>query len=290
MLVRTFDLDQLRALIAVIDAEGFTAAARANRTLQSTISMKIKRLEAEVGQPLLIRFGRRVAPTPAGQRLAGQARQMLRLNDQAWGDLASIRLSGRVRLGVPDDYAALLSDTIRKFRLQHPDVEFDLSCTFSVDLLRQVQEGALDLAVVTRQPNVPGGECLRREALVWVGATDFAPSVDAPLPLSVYPKNICVFRSSMIAALSAAGMPWRIAYTSMSLTGQTAVVGAGLAITAMTGGMIPPDLQVVGPSVIPKLPALPSIEIALHRRPGRPTEPARILGDMICRQLKNHGE
>lgn len=278
---QTFDLEQLRALVAVLDAGGFTAAARATGGLQSTISMKIRRLEAEVGQPLLVRLGRGVAPTAAGQELADHARDMLRLNDQAWGSLSSNRLSGQVRLGVPDDYAAQLSDTIRAFRLQHPEVTLDLSCAFSVELMRQVQEGRLDLAVVTRMPSVPGGEVLRREPMLWVSAPGFRPDDDAPLPLSVYPEEVCVLRTSMTEALSAAGMPWRIAYTSMSLTGQTAMVGAGLAVTALTRSMIQQAAQAIGPSSVTDLPALPEIEIALHRRPGRPTEAARLLGDML---------
>ena len=176
MAERTFDLEQLRALVAVIDAGGFTAAARATGALQSTISMKIKRLETEAGQPLLMRLGRGVAPTSAGQGLADHARRMLRLNDQAWGDLASNRLSGHVRLGVPDEYVAQLSDTIRSFRFQYPEVALDLSCAFSVDLMRQVQVGSLDLAVVTRMPRVPGGEMLLREPMLWISAPISCPT------------------------------------------------------------------------------------------------------------------
>lgn len=277
----TFDLDQMRTLLDVIDAEGFSAAARRTDALQSTVSMKIKRLEAAAGQPLLVRLGRRVVPTAAGLHLADTARKMLHLNDQAWGDLASSRLGGTVRIGVPDDHAARLSETIRTFRLTHPDVELDLSCAFSVDLLRKVHAGELDLALVTRQPNVPGGESLKREELVWVAAPGFSLEPGEPLPLSVYPQDICLFRTSMTAALTAANRPWKIAYTAMSLTGQTAMVGAGLAVTALPRNMIPPEIREADPSDIPDLPRLPDIEIALHRRAGRPRAAARLLGDMI---------
>lgn len=278
---RTFDLEQLRALVEVLDAGGFTAAARAMGGLQSTISMKIRRLEAEVGQPLLVRLGRGVEPTAAGRELAAHARDMLRLNDEAWGSLSSNRLSGQVRLGVPDDHAAQLAETIRAFRLRHPEVTLDISCAFSVELLRQVQEGRIDLAVVTRMPSVPGGDVLRREPMLWVSAPGFRPEDGAPLPLSVYPEEVCVLRSSMTEALSAAGLPWRIAYTSMSLTGQTAMVGVGLAMTALTRSMMQQAAGSIGPCALPDLPDLPEIEIALHRRPGRPTEAARLLGDML---------
>ena len=85
----------------------------------------------------------------------------------------------------------------------------------------------------------------------------------------------------MTDALTAAGIPWRIGYTSMSLTGQTAIIGAGLAVTALARSMVDPASQIIGPAALPDLPPLPEVEIALHRRPGRPTEAARVLGDMI---------
>jgi DNA-binding transcriptional LysR family regulator len=248
--------------------------------------MKIRRLEAEVGQPLLVRLGRGVAPTAAGRELAAHAREMLRLNDAAWGSLSSNRLSGQVRLGVPDDHAAQLAGTIRAFRLRHPEVTLDISCAFSVELLRQVQEGRIDLAVVTRMPSVPGGDVLRREPMLWVAAPGFRPEEGAPLPLSVYPEQVCVLRSSMTEALSAAGIPWRIAYTSMSLTGQTAMVGVGLAMTALTRSMLQQAAGSIGPCALPDLPDLPEIEIALHRRPGRPTDAARLLGDMLKERFR----
>ncbi|NDK36979.1 LysR family transcriptional regulator, partial [Rhodovulum sulfidophilum] len=147
---RNFDLDQLRALIAVIEANGFSAAARRTGGLQSTLSMKVRRLEAEVGQPLLIRLGRGVEVTAAGQVVLATARQILALNDRTWGDISGAKMIGRVRLGLPDDYAAMLAGTIRAFLLRFPHVSLDIICDFSVSLLKQVQQGDLDLAVVTR--------------------------------------------------------------------------------------------------------------------------------------------
>ena len=278
---RTFDLDQVRAFVAVVEAGGFSAAARRTGGLQSTISMKIRRLEAEVGHPLLIRLGRGVDLTAAGEVVVATARQMLALNDRAWGDISGAVTIGRVRLGLPDDYAAMLAGTIRAFRLRFPQVALDITCDFSVSLLKQVQQGDLDLAVVTRMPNVPGGEVLKREPLIWVSAPGFQPDQGAPLPLSVYPKDICVLRTSMIQALDAAGQPWRVAYTSMSLTGQSAMVGAGLAVTALTDSVLRSATSAIGPATLLDLPELPDIEIALHRRPGRPTEAARLLGEML---------
>ena len=57
------DLELLRSFVSVVDAGGFTRAGERVRRTQSTVSQQIKRLEEDVGQPLLIRSGKDVTPT-----------------------------------------------------------------------------------------------------------------------------------------------------------------------------------------------------------------------------------
>ncbi|MFC4353268.1 LysR family transcriptional regulator [Fodinicurvata halophila] len=274
----TFDLDLLRIFLAVLDTGGFTAAARAFNTTQSTVSMQIRRLETQLDAPLFRRLGRQVEPTPTGERLQAYARQLLTLNNQAWNDLTSGEPSGRVRLGVPDDYAFYLPEIIRSFREQYPAVDLQLTCDLSVSLMRRLEAGTLDLALVTRHPRTPGGEVLRREPLVWVSSSSHQPEQEPVLPLSLFPQDTCVFRERALAALEETGRSWRVAYTSMSLTGQQAIVGAGLAVTVLIPSVISPELRIVEDG---ELPALTSVEIALHRRAGRPSEGVRRLTEMI---------
>jgi len=278
---RTFDLDLLRTFVAVLDAGGFTAAARTLNSTQSTVSMQVRRLEAQLGAPLLRRLGRAVEATAEGERLQGHARHLLALNDQAWGELSSATVSGRVRLGVPDDYAFYLPEIIRSFRQQYPAVELQLTCDLSVRLLQSLEAGQLDLALVTRQPRSPGGEVLRREPLVWVSAPGHAPEYEPLLPLSLFPQEACVFRERALAALTEAGRRWRVVYTSMSLTGQQAIVGAGLAVTVLIPSVVSPQLRILPADDDASLPPLSMVEIALHRRAGRPSDAVRLLADMI---------
>lgn len=82
---RNLDLTALRSFVTVADSGGVTRAALQLNLTQSAVSMQLKRLEESVGQPLLDRSGRGVALTPQGEQLAGFARRMLALNDEAWG-------------------------------------------------------------------------------------------------------------------------------------------------------------------------------------------------------------
>ena len=78
-----FDLELLRSFVSVVDAGGFTRAGERVHRTQSTVSQQIKRLEDDVGQPLLDRSGKDVTPTEAGERLLSYARRLLSLAEEA---------------------------------------------------------------------------------------------------------------------------------------------------------------------------------------------------------------
>src|ERR1700735_3304818 len=100
------DLELLRSFVSVVDAGGFTRAGERIHRTQSTVSQQIKRLEENVGQPLLNRSGKDVTPTEAGERLLSYARRLLALEEEARDVLARPGNEGAVRLGVPEDFAA----------------------------------------------------------------------------------------------------------------------------------------------------------------------------------------
>ncbi|HEY4203711.1 MAG TPA: LysR family transcriptional regulator, partial [Xanthobacteraceae bacterium] len=101
-----FDLDLLRSFVSVVDSGGFTRAGERVHKTQSTVSQQIKRLEEDVGRPLLNRSGKTVVPTEDGERLLSYARRMLSLAEEARDVLARPSDEGAVRLGIPEDFAA----------------------------------------------------------------------------------------------------------------------------------------------------------------------------------------
>ena len=105
-LPQALDTDLLRAFVLIAEGYSFTeAAARVGRT-QSAISMQVKRLEEQLGQPVLSRTkGGNVELTSHGQYLLIRARQILALNDEVLATFRTPQIAGTVRLGTPDDYA-----------------------------------------------------------------------------------------------------------------------------------------------------------------------------------------
>jgi DNA-binding transcriptional LysR family regulator len=280
--MRILNLEQLRAFVAVVDERGFTAAApRVNRT-QSAVSMQVKALEDSLGRRLLVRGRGGVAPTPEGEAVLGYARRLLALNDEAVAALSGEALRGAVRLGTPDDYAAVfLPGVVARFAASHPQVEVEIQCALSTDLMQRLEAGALDLALVTREPGRPGGTLVRRERLVWAAAAGYRPELRDPLPLALFPEG-CLFRPAALDALDAARQRWRIAYTSGSLAGIHSAVAAGLAVTCLAAATVPAGLRLLGRA--DGMPALPTVEIAL-RRAARMTPAAAALAHHLVEAL-----
>jgi DNA-binding transcriptional LysR family regulator len=260
-----FQIDWLRAFVAVVDAGSLSAAAPLLHRSQSAVSMQIKKLENALGKPVLLRGPRHMEITAAGTELLSYARRMLELQAQTHAALFGTQLEGRIRLGVPDDYATTyLAPVLRSFASRHHGVEIELTCEQSTSLIPKMSRGELDLALVSRD-KPQRGRLLFQEPLVWVGAPQFEVWRKTPLPIAVYESG-SMARTETIAALAAKRRAYRVVYHSASLAGQVAAVESGLAVAVLTRCSVPASLQPL--QNLPKefeLPALGTMNVALLR-------------------------
>ena len=278
------DLDLVRAFVTVAEARSFTRAGERLGRTQSAISLQIRRLEDRLGTAVLSRDPRHVVLTPQGEVFLPRARRLLRLNDDIIAELRADDLEGEVRLGAPEDFATVhLPQILGEFARAHPKVALAVTCDLTLNLLERLRDGALDVALVKREPLGPDlGVRVWREPLVWVAADASVLKPGEPAPLILAPAP-CVYRKRAIAALDAKGRTWRAAYTSPSLAGQHAALRAGLGLTVLPRDMTPNDLVVLGEAH--GLPVLADAEIALLKaRTAVPTAAHR-LADFILSAL-----
>src|ERR671914_736699 len=141
------DVDQLRTFIAIAETGSFTRAADIVHKTQSAVSMQMKRLEERLNRAIFARDGRASKLTEDGERLLDYARRIIKLNVEALAAFSDAELAGRVRLGVPDDYAdRYLPEIMARFSRAYPGVELTVMCEPSVELVKRVEENELDLA------------------------------------------------------------------------------------------------------------------------------------------------
>ena len=263
----TLDLELLRCFVTIAETGSFTRAGERLGRTQSTVSLQIKRLEDQLGRSVLKRTPRSLSLTEEGNRLLGPARQMLRLNDATIAQLFEPDMSGKVRIGVPEDFAtAHLPGVLSDFSRTHPLVELEVTCDLTLNLLERFHSGDFDLVLVKREPSAPlEGMRVWREPLVWVARDELAVRDLQAVPLVVSPEP-CVYRKRASDALDAIGRKWRVAYTSTSLSGSLSAVKEGLGVAVLPREMVPDTLSaIIGDE---DLPQLYDTEIALIEASG----------------------
>jgi DNA-binding transcriptional LysR family regulator len=217
---------------------------RAGR-VESTVSQQIKRLEDDLGQPLLNRTGKDVTPTEAGERLLSYARRLLSLAEEARDMLARPNDESAVRLGIPEDFAAYrLTELLASFSRARPGLRLDVRADQSIYLRRDLERGELDLALLKRNAGEKGGIAVWPERVHWV--TSKAHPVDPAgrsVPLIGFPTG-CLYRARAIHA-RASGAHGTMAYTSSSLAGIQAAVAAGLGLSILSEIAIQADHRVL---------------------------------------------
>src|SRR4030095_3883038 len=117
------ELRQLESLVAIADGGSFSRAAIALNLAQPSLSRQIALLEKELGQRLLVRTGRGVALSAAGEAFIVHAREMLHSARRARDAMQDLGASpgGRITVGLPPRVALGLSvPLIRGFRARFP--------------------------------------------------------------------------------------------------------------------------------------------------------------------------
>ena len=239
------EIRQLRYLVTIVEAGGFTRAAERVHVAQPGVSAQIRLLERELGQELLDRSGRSVRLTDAGAAVLPYARAALRaiddLRDVA-DEMAGL-VRGHVRLGmvtscgVPDMPALL-----ERFHRVHPGIDISLVEDNSYALVDQLRDGTLDVALIALTMKTPEGlelaviadvpivavvahgEPLSDQETVGLGALEEHTLISMPVGSGM--------RSVLDEACTAAGVRPRIGLeaTNPRMLAQLAARGLGVAI------------------------------------------------------------
>ena len=146
------ELTTLRQFLAIAEARHMTRAGEALGVSQPALSAAVKKLEAEVGTPLLDRTGRGVELTEAGRLFAEHAAEAVRRADEgvrAVRELVGLE-RGQIRVGGGATAAGwLLPPVVRAVRERHPGLHISIREAGSGAVAGAVLDGELDLGIVT---------------------------------------------------------------------------------------------------------------------------------------------
>ena len=242
-MIPSLDSELLRTFLAVAETSSVTRAAdRVHRT-QSAVSMQIKKLEEMIGAPLFLRGSRGVSLTPKGDQLLANARRIVALVDETAASLAAPPLSGKVRLGIPEEYGyGMLARALGAFARVHPEIEIFADYGCSTAHVEAVVADELDLAVVFEWQDFSEGEILMTDPTVWVTSESHDLHLRDPIPIALY-DNSGWCTSFATRSLEQRGKRYRVAYRSDTNGGLKMAVLSGLAIAPISRSNIPPGCR-----------------------------------------------
>ncbi|WP_226344087.1 LysR family transcriptional regulator [Agilicoccus flavus] len=145
------DVTRLRILLAVVESGSVTGAADLLSYSPSAVSQQLRRLEREVGQPLLQRNARGMAPTDAGTVLAAHARRVVRQLSAAEADLREIAglRRGHLEFGTfPTVGSSFVPIAVRRFRELHPSVTLTIRSERENALVAMLEDGRIGLSLL----------------------------------------------------------------------------------------------------------------------------------------------
>ncbi len=176
------ELSDLRIFRAVVEQGGITRAAEHLGRVQSNVTKRIRQLEADLGQPLFVREGRRLILAPAGTRLLDYAVRLLALAEEARLAVAAETPRGPFRIGAMESTAAVrLPPYLTAFAETYPDVTLELTTGNPSQLATALTLGEIEAAFVAEpvaDRRFESAVAFREEPVIVTAGN--APDVDAP--------------------------------------------------------------------------------------------------------------
>lgn len=239
------DAADLRIFGAVLRAGGINRAAGELNTVQSNVTARIRRLEAELGTKLFDRHARGVTPTAAGQRLAPFAQAIDGLLQQARRAVQDDGVPrGPLTLGALETTAALrLAPALAGFASAWPAVDLVLRTGTSAEMLQAVLDRQVEGAFVCGPVAHPALACEPMFSEELVLAT--APGIDGLDALAAHPEAKivvlragCSYRQRLEELLARRGIAGLRRLEFGTIEALLACTAAGIGITLLPRGIL----------------------------------------------------
>ena len=260
--MKNLPMDLLRSFVSVAQLNSITKAGELLGRSQPAITLQMQRLEELVDETLLVRNGKNMDLSEAGDRLYEYANQILSLNDLAVSEFSKSAVTGKIRLGIPSEFATvLLPKIVSRFAKAYPNVTLEVNCELSKNLLTKSGKASHDLILALQDdPNAKDSALVKIDPLVWVASSDMTSQKVSVVPLIVASQG-CIYRNRAIRMLDKSKQPWQIVYTNPDLTGIQYAIQEGLGVTVLAKSTVPDNLKILRPS--PRFPELGDVGISL---------------------------
>jgi DNA-binding transcriptional LysR family regulator len=275
----------LRTLITVVDLRSFTKAANVLGITQPAVSAQIKRLQFLLDTELLDKSAPGVTLTEKGELVVNYARRLLGVNDQILNLVGPRSSLPVVRVGIPGDFGgSILPTTVAEFQARTPNLRFQLRGDMSEDLLRDLRQGQLDLAVaLTMSGPALDARHYWREEWVWIRGRSMTLEAGRRLALVTLREGALIHRVAT-STLDQAARDYEIVFSAFSSVGLLAAVAAGLGIALVPRHEVSSELAMCDDAFLPRP---PEVYCGIYLRERLDCQMLESLADRMADALKS---
>ena len=253
------EFKHLQTFQAIVKTGSFLSAADELQYAQSTITLHIQQLEAELGVKIFARRGRKVQLTKAGEALTSHASFLLHRAEILQQEMIELVLgeTGHLRIGAIEPVASLkLPELLASFCQKYPNIRLTLETGVTKVISERVATGKLDLAVCS-PPDVSLGLSFKKlfndsMALLipsknYLSDKAIVEVIDLEKERLLVTETNCPYRHVFETEVFARGVNPDLGIEIMSLKVLQSMVQSGLGIGVMPIGVItpPPENTVV---------------------------------------------
>jgi DNA-binding transcriptional LysR family regulator len=262
--IPNLDIDWLRAFVSIADTRSFTASGAALGAAQSTISVRIRKLEQRLNQRLMERNSREVVLTPSGADFLDDARMILQKHDEAAMRAMGSQKKRSLEIAISDHAAgALLPRILSSLHRERSDRQLLVTVGISKELFKAFAAGQFDVVIGRDDEIGSDSRIVLTDKLSWTASKALRWDVREPVPF-VSLAAPCGVRDIAVLALSSKGIAWRSVFVGTGVAAIQAAVSAGLGIACLETRNIPPDCRILGVRL--GLPRLPRTQIVMRTR------------------------
>lgn len=297
-------LQQLTTFCTVVDENGFTRAAEVLSISQPAVSKQVQSLEQHLRTTLLVRTGRQLSLTPAGEIVYSYARRVIHAIEELRGALENLAVPGYGRLSIGSvSTVALftLPQLLGSYAQQHPLVTVHVRTGSVNAVLRMVLRNEIDVGLVTVPLNhelirtVP----LFRDRIVLVAGPDTVWARDkvvsaerlSRMPMIAYERN-SKFRGYVDASFEAAGVTPDVIMEFDSHEAVKAMVKAGFGVAMEPWSAIADELHAgrLVELTVDGLGELGRMTSLIVRRDRHYSPPVRAFVDLVRSMFSNFAD
>ena len=259
--MQTLDIGAVKAFVLAAELRSFTRAADALGTTQSAVSLRLRRLEEQLGRRLLERTPRQVRLSAEGLAFLDAARELISAHDRATSAFDAEQR--RLIVGISHQLiGAELPSLLRRMRDHDPGLRVEMRIAGTRELMQAYEQGGLDAVLVLRpEDRRKQGKPAFAEGFSWFAAAGWKPYAGLPLPLATQGES-CGVRAAAVRALDRAGIAWDEVFVGKGAAIVGAAATAGLAVAVLAKRAAPPGTVDVCAAF--SLPPIPAQDVMLY--------------------------